>query len=170
MRGFLLDTNVVSELRRPAPAPTVRAFVSGQPQDFLFISEVVFAEIRFGIEEQASPQRRAELRAWLDQSLRPFFAGRALAVTEDVVLRWRLLLDAGRRRGHTFGQVDLLLAATAAEADLVVVSRDTAHFVAAAVPTLDPWTGRYANAAGGETTVAGLDSRDLLGRLPRGVG
>lgn len=143
--------------------------MAAQPEDTLFISEVIYAEIRFGIEQQADPQRRAELRAWLDQSLRPFFAGRALAVTEDVVLRWRLLLDAGGKRGHTFGQIDLLLAATAAEADLVVVSRDRIHFIAAGVPILDPWAGCYVNAAGDEEIVTGLGAGSLLSRLGRGV-
>lgn len=148
MSGFLLDTNVLSELRRPSPNPRVRAFVAAQAEDRLFVSEITFAEIRFGIEQLADPERRAVLSAWLNTTLRPLFAGRTLAVTEDVILRWRLVVEAGRKRGHTFDQPDLFIAATAAEAGLIVVTRDVTHFEAATVPVLDPWTWRYVDAAG----------------------
>lgn len=167
MRGFLLDTNVLSELRRPRPEPSVPAFVAAQPEESLFVSEVTFAEIRFGIEQAADPARRATVSAWLTHTLRPLFAGRTLALTEDVILCWRLLLEAGRRRGHTFGLLDLLIAATAAEAGLVVVSRDATHFVAAGVPMLDPWSGRFTASRGDEHVAADLAAPDLLARLSR---
>jgi predicted nucleic acid-binding protein len=140
LNGYLLDTNVVSELRRTTPNPNVVAFVAAQPEDRLFLSEVTFAEIRFGIEQLPDPERRAALMSWLNTTLRPLFARRTLAVTEDVILRWRLMVEAGRRRGHTFGQPDLFIAAIAAEAGLTVVTRDTAHFDAAGVPVFNPWT------------------------------
>lgn len=102
MRGWLIDTNVVSELRRSRPSQRVRAFVAGQPGDVLFTSDVTFAEVRFGIERMADAARRADLVHWLDRTLRPLFAGRVLSVTEDALLRWRLMLEAGRATGHTF--------------------------------------------------------------------
>lgn len=154
MRGFLLDTNVISELRRPAPNARVAAFVAAQPEEALFVSHVTFAEIRYGIERLEDPERRAALAAWLLHTVRPLFAGRTLALTEDVIVRWRLLLEAGRRRGHTFGQLDLFIAATAAEDDLAVASRDTAPFVAAGIPVLDPWTGRYTGASAAQVEIA----------------
>src|SRR5689334_6039931 len=134
MRGWLIDTNVVSELRRARPSQKVRAFVAGQPGDVLFTSDVTFAEIRFGIERIADPARRTDLVLWLDRTLRPLFAGRVLPVTEDALLRWRLMLDAGRVTGHTFSEPDLLIAALASLADHIVVSRDTSEFVASGVP------------------------------------
>jgi predicted nucleic acid-binding protein len=140
LRGWLVDTNVVSELRRARPAQRVRAFVAGQSGDTVYVSEVTFAEVRYGIEQVSDASRRADLVYWLDRTLRPLFAGRVLAVTEDVLLRWRLMIEAGRRKGHTFSQPDLLVAAIAALAELIVVSRDTAEFIAAGVPVLDPWT------------------------------
>ena len=140
MRGWLIDTNVVSELRRARASPKVRAFVAGQPGDVLFTSDVTFAEVRFGIEQVNDPARRADLVHWLDRTLRPLFAGRVLSISEDALLRWRLMLEAGRRTGHTFSEPDLLIAALAALADLIVVSRDTSEFVAASVPVFDPWS------------------------------
>jgi len=139
LRGWLIDTNVVSELRRARPAQRVRAFVAGQPGDVLFTSDVTFAEVRFGIEQVADPARRADLVQWLDRTLRPLFAGRVLPVTEDVLLRWRLMLEAGRKSGHTFSEPDLLIAALAALANLIVVSRDTSEFISAGLPVFDPW-------------------------------
>ena len=131
VRGWLIDTNVVSELRRARPSPKVRAFVAGQPGDVLFTSDVTFAEVRCGIERIADPARRADLVHWLDRTLRPLFAGRVLSVTEDALLRWRLMLEAGRATGHTFSEPDLLVAALASLANHIVVSRHTKEFVAA---------------------------------------
>jgi hypothetical protein len=120
----------------------VRAFIAVQPGHALFASEVTFTEIRYGIERLSDPARRTDLVNWLDRILRPLFAGRVLPVSEDVLLRWRQMLEAGRKKGHTFGQPDLLIAAQAALAELIVVSRDTAELIAANVPVFDPrsWT------------------------------
>jgi predicted nucleic acid-binding protein len=140
VRGWLLDTNVVSELRRPKPAAAVEEFVTAQPGELLFTTEVTFGEIRFGIEQLEDAGRRADIHLWLDRTLRPLFAGRILAITEDVIVRWKAIVVEGQKRGHTFGQPDLFIAAIAALEDLVVVTRDTAEFVAAGVPAFDPWS------------------------------
>ena len=161
MRGWLIDTNVVSELRRARPAQKVRAFVAGQPGDVLFTSDVTFAEVRFGIEQIADPARRADLVQWLDRTLRPLFVGRVLPVTADALLRWRLMLEAGRKTGHTFSEPDLLIAALAALADLIVVSRDTSEFIAAGVPVFDPWDWTL-HAGGRAQQVANADMADAL--------
>ncbi len=163
MRGWLIDTNVVSELRRARPAQKVRAFVAGQPGDVLFTSDVTFAEVRFGIEQITDPARRADLVRWLDSTLRPLFAGRALAVTEDVLLRWRLMLEVGRKKGHTFSEPDLFIAALAALADLIVVSRDVSEFIAAGVPVLDPWDWTL-HAGGRANQIADADRADALAK------
>lgn len=73
MTGWLLDTNVLSELRRPKPHRRVVAFVAGQPLDLLYISSVTLAEIRFGIELVPDVTRRAELNNWLASDVRPLF-------------------------------------------------------------------------------------------------
>lgn len=140
MTGWLLDTNVVSELRRPKPDGRVVAFIAAQPLDRLSVSTVTLAEIRFGIEALSDPGRRAELQVWLERRVRPMFAGRILPVSEDVMFRWRLLVDDGRRIRHTFSQPDLIIAATALQHGLTVVSRDVSDFVTARVPVLNPWT------------------------------
>jgi predicted nucleic acid-binding protein len=137
--GWLLDTNVLSELRRPRPQPKVVKFVSAQPLDLLHVSVVTFAEIRFGIELVKEASRRMELNDWLEQKLRPMFEHRVLEISEEVMLKWRFLVDDGRKSGHTFSQPDLIIAATAAHHGLTIVSRDTSDYQMANVPVLNPW-------------------------------
>jgi predicted nucleic acid-binding protein len=136
---WLLDTNVLSELRRPKPERKVVAFVTAQPLEDFYISSVTFAEIRFGIEIVASAARRAELNDWLIHKVRPMFEQRVLAVSEDVMFKWRLLVEKGRKTGHTFSQPDLIIAATALHHGLTVVSRDTDEYEVAGVSVLNPW-------------------------------
>lgn len=139
MTGFLLDTNILSELRRPKPEPKVIAFIATQPLERLFVSIVTLAEIRFGIELLDDAARRAQLQDWLIHRVRPMFEQRALPITEDVMFKWRLLVEEGRKAGHTFSQPDLIIAATALIHDLTVVSRDIADYKKAGVPVLNPW-------------------------------
>ncbi|GFE84221.1 ribonuclease VapC [Steroidobacter agaridevorans] len=139
MTGWLLDTNILSELRRPRPERKVLAFVASQPLELLHISIVTLAEIRFGIELVPDPGRRSELTDWLTNKVRPMFEGRALAVSEDVMFKWRLMVEEGRKSGHTFPQPDLIIAATGQHHGLTVVSRDTAEYAKARVPVFNPW-------------------------------
>jgi predicted nucleic acid-binding protein len=137
--GWLLDTNVLSEPRRRKPESKVLAFIAAQPLERLYISSVTLAEIRFGIGLLTDANRRAELNEWLAHKIRPVFQQRALPVTEDIMLRWRQLVEDGRKAGHSFSQPDLIIAATALQHGLTVVSRDTDDYVKARVPVLNPW-------------------------------
>ncbi len=137
--AWLLDTNVLSELRRPRPEPRVVAFIANRPLHQLYISAVTLVEIRFGIELVAEANRRAELNDWLTQKVRPMFHQRVLPITEDIMFRWRLLVEDGRRVGHTFSQPDLIIAATAIHHGLTVVTRDLSDFDLAGVPVINPW-------------------------------
>jgi predicted nucleic acid-binding protein len=137
--AWLLDTNVLSELRRPKPEPRVVDFVARCPLDQLYVSAVTLAEIRFGIELVDEPNRRAELKDWLTHKVRPMFDHRVLQVTEDIMLKWRLLVEEGRKTGHTFSQPDLIIAATAIHHGLTVVTRDRSDYEKAHVPVVNPW-------------------------------
>ena len=139
MTGWLVDTSVLTELRRPRPEPKVVGFVAAQPIEHLFVSVVALAEIRFGIERVDDPRRRSELNDWLANRFRPIFEGRVLAVSEDVMLRRRLLADEGRKARHTFSQPDLIVAATALQHGLTIVARDVADYVKAGARTFNPW-------------------------------
>lgn len=139
MTDWLLDTNILSDLRRPKPDAKVVAFVAAQSLDRLYVSAVTLAEIRFGIELVTDANRRADLQDWLAHTVRPMFDQRVLPVSEDVMFKWRLMVEEGRKAGHTFSQPDLIIAATALCHGLTVVTRDTAEFQRARAPVLNPW-------------------------------
>jgi hypothetical protein len=100
----------------------VITFVSRQPLELLYVSIVTFAEIRFGIE-LLDAGRRAELQDWLTHKVRPMFEQRILAVDEEIMFKWRLLVESGRKVGHTFSQPDLIIAATAIHYGLTLLRK-----------------------------------------------
>jgi predicted nucleic acid-binding protein len=128
-------------LRRARCHAAVRAWADAQAPQLLYLSRITLAEIRYGIERQPDPQLQTRLQAWLDDRLRPWFEGRILQLSEDVILEWRRMVQRGKARGYTFPQPDLLIAATAAVAGLRVATRNVADFVQTGVPALNPWTG-----------------------------
>ena len=137
--NWLLDTNILAELRKPRPEPRVVGCIAAQPLDRLFISKVTFAEIRFGIERVPEHARRADLHDWLTYRIRPMFDGRVLAISEDVMLKWRLMIEEARRVGHIFSQPDLIIAATASVHGMTIVTRDSGGFAPAHVRVFNPW-------------------------------
>jgi len=138
--GWLLDTNILSELRRPKPERKVLAFVASQPLELLYVSAVTFAEIRFGIELVTDAGRRVELNDWLAHKVRPMFEQRVLPINEDIMFKWRVLVEDGRKAGYTFSQPDLIIAATALHHGLTVVSRDVSDYQKARAPIMNPWS------------------------------
>ena len=165
MNGFLLDTNVLSALRKPGQNQHLIEFIEVQPRAYLHTSAITMAEIRLGIELQSDVSRRADLNDWLEHTLRPQFANRIHEVDEDVLLRWLLIDRAGKNNGHVFSQQDALIAAIAAVQQLIVVTRDVTHFVAAGVPTLDPWNQRFFASGEPVYDVENLVSATLLADL-----
>jgi toxin FitB len=105
----------------------------------LYISVVTLAEIRFGIELVVDANRRAELGDWLTNKIRPMFDQRVLPITEDIMLKWRLLVEEGRQVGHTFSQPDLIIAATAIYHGLTVITRDRKDYDKARASVVNPW-------------------------------
>jgi toxin FitB len=139
-RGWLIDTSVVSELRKGARcAPAVRDWATSVPPIACYLSRVSVAEIRFGIQRAPSPEFRAELETWVRDGLLPWFGERILEVDERTLLRWRWLMWEGQKANYTFSQPDALLAATAVEHGLGVVTRNTSDFERADVQLLNPW-------------------------------
>ena len=139
VKGWLLDTNVISELRKPNCNVNVKRWSDSQlPQSF-YLSTVTMAEIRFGIERVQKGALREELVDWLDGTLRPWFMERILPVDEDVILLWRQLVEQGRKQGYVYGQPDLFIAAIALVNDMCVVTRNVKDFERTSVAILNPF-------------------------------
>ena len=139
MTGFLLDTNIPSELIRPQPEPRVQRWVAAQNLESLFISAVSFGEFRKGIILRSPGKRRTELEAWMEADLSILFSGRTLPVTRSIAER-RGVFDAERQlAGRPLNIADGLIAATALEHGLTLVTRNVRDFMGLGVTLLNPW-------------------------------
>ena len=148
MGGFLLDTNILSELRRPKRNRSVVEFATRPSDPQFFTSEISFAEIRFGVDVAADKVEALVIENWLRDTLRPWFGERVLIVSEDSIVRWRHIVEEGRKQRLTYPEPDTLLAAVAHAHDMIVVTRDWKPFEKVGVPTLDPWQAIYRDGGG----------------------
>ncbi len=139
MSGFLLDTNCVSELVRVTPELRVMEWFDSADEGLLHLCVLTLGEIRKGLASLPQGKRRAHLEAWLDVELRARFAGRLLAIDEEIANRWGLLAAQAKRKGKPLAIIDGLLAATALHYNLTLVTRNVGDFAAAQVPLLNPW-------------------------------
>ena len=144
---WLVDTNVVSELGRPKPDKNVTKFLAEQSVHSLHLSSITIGEIRFGISRMDDTLKREQRAHWLETMVRPLFGSRVIDIGENEVLRWRLLIDFGKKNGHTFSQPDLFIAATALSHTLALVTSNVRDFVPTKIPILNPWTGERFNGA-----------------------
>ena len=139
MSGFLLDTNCISEIVRARPEPRVREWMDSADESLLFLSVLTLGEIRKGIAGLGQSRRRTSLESWLELELRSRFAGRILSVNDAVADRWGMLAAEAKRKGTSLSAIDGLLAATALQHNLTIVSRNVDDFGNTAVPILNPW-------------------------------
>lgn len=139
--GYLLDTNVISELMKPRPARSVTAWVRDTPEELLYLSVITIGEIRKGIDllPEDEPKRGA-LQSWLDHDLRVRFAGRLLAFDEWVAERWGQIEALARRHRATLPTIDAQLAATALHHGLTFVTRNAADVRSTGVSLFNPWS------------------------------
>src|SRR6185503_12597560 len=138
--GFLLDTNVVSELTKPRPSRKVIAWAEGTSESLMHLSVITIGEIRKGIDLMRDDDpRRAALQSWLDRDVRLRFAGRLLVFDDGVAERWGQLEAIARKRRLTLPTIDSQLAATALHHGLTFVTRNTADVAPTGVPVFDPW-------------------------------
>ena len=135
--SYLIDTNVLSELRRKSPDPGVVTWFSQRPPATLHLSVLTLGEIRKGIEGVGDEVRKQSLIDWLETDLPTFFTGRILDVDGAVADRWGRLVAAA---GRPLPTIDSLLAATALAHDLVLVTRNTKDFAGLPVEVFNPWT------------------------------
>ena len=134
----LLDTCVLSELRRPKGHPGVRRVVEALESDSLFVSVVSIGEIAKEIALLKESKNKRELHAWL-QALERYYADRVLPVDLETGHTWGELTAAARKAGKIVPASDGLIAATARRHGLHVMTRNTEHFEPTGVLLLNPW-------------------------------
>lgn len=137
--GFLLDTNVPSELTRSSPNPRVSTWVGAQDSVSLYLSVVSVGEFRKGFCLLPQGRRRMQLEQWLEQFLLPLFSSRILPVTQSIANRWGVLSATCQVRGTPLNTADGMIAATALEHNLTLVTRNVKDFAELRVDLLDPW-------------------------------
>jgi predicted nucleic acid-binding protein len=136
---FLLDTCVISELVKPRPQRSVAEWVREQPEERLFLSVLTLGELSRGIGRLADGRKKRQLATWLQRDLKPRFAGRWLAVDEEVAERWGMLHADAACQGRTMPVIDGLLAATALVHGMTLVTRNDADVRPSGNMILNPW-------------------------------
>lgn len=137
--SYLVDTNVLSELTRPNPAPSVTDWFEEVRDESLHLSVLTLGELRRGVEKLPPGKRREKLRYWLEHELPAWFGERLLPIDAAVAEAWGRLQAASER---TLPAVDSLLAATALHHHLRLVTRNTADFAVPGLETINPWSRR----------------------------
>ena len=138
MSGFLIDTNVISEVARPRPDKGVLSFLSEQRSPH--VSIITIHELIYGIERlETGSRRQRTLQALIDEFLQTF-ANRILPATEPIARAAGALRAKAHKEGHTAGLADVLIAATAVLHGLTIATRNVSDFEVLGVPTLNPWS------------------------------
>lgn len=136
----MVDTNVLSEFsRRGEPDPRVKSWVKAAAPGSLYASVLTLAEIRRGIEILPSSKRRTQLEQWLESELLESFDTNVLPVTKAIADRWAVLSAGAQKRGAPLSIIDGLIAATALEHELTLVTRNMKDFAGLGVIVLNPW-------------------------------
>ncbi len=139
MSGFLLDTNIPSELIRSRPDSRVEKWVYAQDEQSLYLSVVSIGELRRGLVILPASKRRSELERWFENDLLPRFEGRILPVTRSIADRWGVLDGQCQLKGTPLNMADGMIAATAVEHGLTVVTRNIRDYAGLGVEALNPW-------------------------------
>jgi len=135
---YLLDTNIISDVAKPVPSPSLLAWMSEQIDDDLFIASLTVAEIRRGVLEKPAGKRRDALEAWFSGPEGPqaLFAGRVLSFDEAAALVWARLMADGRTRGRPPSALDMIIAAVAEAHGCTVVTDNERDF--SDIPVINP--------------------------------
>jgi len=140
VRGFLLDTNIISELVKPRPDSRVTEWIDAADEYTLFLSVLTLGEIRKRVTSMPAGNRRSALEAWLGRDLLSRFSGRILPVDLAVADLWGQISGTAAAKKTPIAVIDGLLAASALNHDLVLVTRNTKDLAAVPVPLFDPWS------------------------------
>lgn len=138
---LILDTNVVSELMRPAPDPAIASWVAERATSSLFLTAVTEAELRYGLAVMPPGKRRDGLATGLERMLKTGFANRVLPFDSGAARAYAGIAAARRRGGRPIAQADCQIAAIAQARGMAVATRNVRHFKDMGIEILNPWDG-----------------------------
>ena len=139
--NYLLDTCVISELVGAKPNRRVTAWVDGQDEASIFLSAITIGELTKGIARLPQSKKRAQLQEWLTNDVARRFDGRILAVDVGVATAWGELLGRNERTGVKLPVMDSLIAATAQQYGMLVVTRNVKDMQRCEADVYNPWDG-----------------------------
>ena len=139
MNSYLIDTNVLSELSKPLPNEGVKRWLKEIQPERLFASVVTLGEMRLGIESLPEGKKRSDLEKWLESGLPDWFATSLLPITAAIADRWARITVTAKRGGLQPSTMDCMIAATAIEHSLTLVTRNVRDFVDLGVTFVNPW-------------------------------
>ena len=137
---IVLDTNVVSELMRPAPSPAVMSWASRRDAAALFFSAVGEAELRLGVATMPAGRRRNEIEEAIEAMLREDFTGRVLPFDSAAARTYAEIAASRRAAGRPVATMDAQIAAIARSKNMAVATRNTRDFTNTGVDLTNPWT------------------------------
>lgn len=141
MSRYLLDTNIICNITKPAPSKALLAWMAEQIDADLFVAALTIAEIRRGILEKPAGRKRDQLEAWFRGPDGPsaLFAGRVLSFDERAALVWARLMAEGAAAGRPRSALDMMIAAVAESNTCTIVTDNEKHF--AGIYVINPMRG-----------------------------
>jgi toxin FitB len=137
--GYLLDTNIISELTKTRPEPKVISWIQATSEELLYLSVLAIGEVRKGIDSLPASNRRSLLESWLANDLVLRFSGRILEVNLDVAERWGTISAQAKIAGTPLAVIDGLMAATTLHHNLTLVTRNVKDLRVSGIKMLNPW-------------------------------
>jgi predicted nucleic acid-binding protein len=136
---YLLDTNILSAMMRPAVDPVVAAWLRGKPAEILATATICQAEILAGLAMMPDGRRRDALTDAARAMFQEDFLDRLIPFDSGAATAYARIFEATRRQGRTIATTDLMIAAIADSFGASVVTRNVADFRPCGIPTIDPW-------------------------------
>ncbi len=142
---WVLDTNVISELRRPKPNKRVTDWVSQQNSDDIWTCRICLVEIQSGIAMRATDDLSVELQHWYNGIVMPMFENKLFDISDETLMEWLAILRSFKAQRLPAPPVDLLIAATCKSIGCGIATRDTKPFATCGIQTFNPFTGEHFN-------------------------
>lgn len=137
--SWLLDTCVISELVKPRPKTSVVAWIEGNGEDTMFLSVITIGELEKGISRLPGSTKRKQLERWVRHDLAERFRDRLLAIDLNIAARWGTIIGVAEADGQPLPVIDAIIAATALQHDMAIVTRNTGDLERCGAPCVNPW-------------------------------